>query len=334
MNQKLAIITIFTIITTVLGTIFWQRFGQRLNQRVEAVGDLNIIYNGLPLGAPVFDVHNMMPGDCQIRTIEVNNGGTSASQVAVQTRQVTDTDNLASVLAIRIDNSTQDIYGGASPTGVRTVADFYAITTDPDSLDLGIVAPNTQTLYTFEVCFNPDSGNQYQATQTQFDLVFGTLPTVIALPAECKHLEGIVTDVIYGTENNDNIRGTGKSELIYAVGGNNRIRGGGGHDCIVGGQGNDRIDGGTGNDVIIAGGGNNKLEGGSDDDIIYGGPGNDTLRGGSGNDTIYGGVGDSHIFGGSGDDYLDGQGGHNVIHGGPGTDTCLNGAVMTQCELP
>lgn len=369
MRKKLTTIAVFIPIVAVLGGVFWSRYGDRIGQRVDAVGDLSIIYDGLPLGAPVFEVDNMMPGDCQERVIEVHNGASIPARVAVRTDGVVDADELSDQLSILIVDPTEELYGGTSEINQKTVADFYADSGTEHGVLLSTVPPTSSTSYEFSVCMKPETGNEYQGTGTVFDLVFGELPVTIPLPAECHSLEGIITEVIYGTEGDDNIRGSSASELIFAVGGNNTIRGGGGDDCIVGGPGDDWIDGGSGNDIIIAGGGNNTLRGGSgddiiyggpgddvidggsgndiiyagggnniidggrDDDIIYGGPGFDIIYGGSGNDIIYGGEGDSEIYGGSGDDYIDGQGGNNVIDGGSGTDTCLNFSSAVHCQI-
>jgi PKD repeat protein len=93
------------------------------------------------------------------------------------------------------------------------------------------------------------------------------------------------TATIVGTAGNDNnIRGTSRSDIITGLGGDDRIAGLGGNDLICGGEGNDRIEGGAGNDRISGESGNDDLLGESGNDDLIGGPDTDTAIGGLNND--------------------------------------------------
>jgi Ca2+-binding RTX toxin-like protein len=116
---------------------------------------------------------------------------------------------------------------------------------------------------------------------------------------------------IVGTDGNDVIHGTDKSDVIWGGPGNDKIYGGLGNDIICGGPGDDLIHGGRGNDWIEGGPGTDRVFGDLGDDHVSGGPGNrDEVSGGLGIDTVNGGPGDEDIVRG---DY-----GYDRMDGGPG----------------
>lgn len=130
-----------------------------------------------------------------------------------------------------------------------------------------------------------------------------------------------------GTQGDDEIRGTGGSDVIFAdplpyddQGGDDRvwgragddyIRAFGGDNFVDGGPGDDELITADGDDIIYGGPGDDEIQAGRGADLVYGGPGDDELRGGEGNDVLYGGEGQDRVIGSSGDD---------LIHGGPGAD--------------
>ncbi len=134
-----------------------------------------------------------------------------------------------------------------------------------------------------------------------------------------------ITNVIRGTDGNDNLYGTPGNDLIYGLGGDDLIIGFGGNDVLIGGDGNDIIEGLDGNDLLIGGRGNDTLFGGAGDDLIVGGPGNDSLEGEAGNDCLNGGPGDDKLLGGSGD---------NLLYGGGGDDVLMQGETASEPCVP
>ena len=96
---------------------------------------------------------------------------------------------------------------------------------------------------------------------------------------------------IVGTDGDDVLNGTNKSEFLFGRAGDDQILAGAGNDTAFGGKGDDLIDGGTGNDDLFGGRGNDGLVGGDGNDQIDGGAGNDLLIGGAGRDTLDGGDG-------------------------------------------
>ena len=165
------------------------------------------------------------------------------------------------------------------------------------------------------------------------------------------------SDVILGTEDNDDIRGRAGDDTICGMGGDDFIHGNSGNDWIDGGDGVDDLRGGQGDDVVNTGSGSTVgtssiVFGGTGDDEINGGSGNDDLRGGRGVDTINGnagndvitgnadgdiingGAGDDELRGGQGDDTLNGESGDDFLSGGGGTsDTCDGGSELDTATL-
>jgi uncharacterized repeat protein (TIGR01451 family) len=160
----------------------------------------------------------------------------------------------------------------------------------------------------------------------------------------CGRPESEFAKVIYGTEGNDNIKGTEGDDLIIDLKGNNEIHGKGGNDCIVVGDGNNKIWGGKGDDTIIAGNGkneihgqdgndkitvgdgNNKIWGGKGDDTIIAGNGKNEIHGQDGNDKITSGAGDDKIWGGKGNDIINAGNGNNRVNGNQGDDNITTGS--------
>ncbi|MBQ6516270.1 hypothetical protein IJI31_03725 [bacterium] len=95
------------------------------------------------------------------------------------------------------------------------------------------------------------------------------------------YIEGIT-----GTEGNDYIYATEKSEVINAYGGNDYIDPQGGNDTITAGSGNDFIRKGNGDKTIYANSGNNRINLGTGNNVVYMGTGSDTVHSGIGNNTI------------------------------------------------
>jgi Ca2+-binding RTX toxin-like protein len=365
MNKK-RIIRLLMALSILTPIIFFvgRDFMKNRAREAQAVDPLLITYDNAPIPNPVFTYTNMLPGDEIEEEVKVkNNLGSGSFNVSMDGIMTDETAQFADILEIIITEfGVGDIYGGT--TGPKTVQNFL----DEPPMDLGAFTAGQEKTYTFKVKFPSSAGNEYQLAKVVFDLKFETFIT-IELPPECEHLAGTITNVVEGTEGNDDIHGTIQGDLILAKGGNDKIDSSSNSDCVVGGEGNDKIGSESGNDVVIAGPGNDKVESGSGNDTVYGGAGNDNLVLGSGNDKAYGGQGEDNIDGGSGDDeiwggsqndtlrggtdndkvygeagndniqgnsgndLLDGGADTDVLNGNSGTDTCLSGETTMSCEL-
>ncbi|MEM6716411.1 MAG: endonuclease/exonuclease/phosphatase family protein, partial [Cyanobacteria bacterium P01_C01_bin.147] len=155
-------------------------------------------------------------------------------------------------------------------------------------------------------------------------------------------------NVINGTRNDDDIRGTNENDVIAGNNGDDDIRGRGGNDTIEGGRGGDNIRGGAGDDILAADrvdrfqdfdGDISEIRGGSGNDTIFGGSKNDLLIGGGDNDVLFGKSGDDTLRANSGNDLLNGGVGNDDLNGGGGVDTAdysdlaINGVFGTVAGL-
>ena len=329
----------------------------------QAIGDLSVEW-GVPEGNPIFTIPNMAPGDDESRTVTVHNDATSSRQVSIRGIKTSETGTLASAFSFVISQSGVDVYGGTSPTGPKTLQQFFTESGAIDGIPLTNLAGNTSTTYTFLATFNSQSGNEFQSKELVFDLKIGI---VIDIPTECS-LITFSGNPIFGTQNKDILIGTPGNDLILAFENDDIVKSGGGDDCIIGGAGNDALLSGVGDDVVFGNDGNDALVAGAGNDIVVGGAGNDSIKGEDGNDTLSGDAGLDAITGGNGNDIIiggadkdalsgnndndqiEGNSGDDAIHGGAGNDSLIggigtdaaNGAigtdtciaeVMVSCEL-
>ncbi len=319
---------IFLLIATLVGVVPWTNFFNGTST-VRASGDLTVIW-GVPEGDPIFVIANSAPGDVEERTVTVSNGAGSSRPVGIKASKTEGLGNLENVLQVIISEGATDLYGGSSPTGPKTLADFFSESSSLEFIALSDLAPGASTNYKIKVTFDPNAGNEYQNTSVTFDLNIGI---GFELPEACKNLN-LSPNPIFGTSGNDTIQGTSKSDLIITFEGNDKVFGKNGNDCIIGGTGNDELRGEIGDDVILGEEGNDLLIGALGNDKIFGGAGNDDIRGENGkdilngeegDDKITGGMGDDVISSGSGDDNSNGEAGDDTVFGDENNDTLKGG---------
>ena len=325
-------------------------------KEVQAVDPLTITYHGNFTPQPVFTVENMLPGDEVEEEIKVKSNAGSTLAIAARFEKTSETQEFADILETEI-NVNPTVFNGTLE-GLFSAGNVFLFN----------LAPGEEKSFRVKVKFPSSAGNEYQLARVVFDIIFVTEIT-IDLPPECQHLAGTITNVVEGTEGNDDLHGTIQGDLILAKGGNDKIDSSSSGDCVVAGEGNDHVRSESGDDVILGGGGNDKIEsgsgndrvwggggndnidtgsgddlvygeegedhidGGSGNDTLYGGSENDTLRGGQGNDNLYGEGGNDNMQGNSGDDLLDGGIDQDVLNGNSGTDDCDNGETLISCEL-
>jgi Ca2+-binding RTX toxin-like protein len=117
------------------------------------------------------------------------------------------------------------------------------------------------------------------------------------LAPDIEHLiGGKGSDVIDGSDVNNQIEGRGGHDVINGRGGNDSMFSGAESCTLIGGDGKDTLSSGSGDD---------SLDGGGGDDALFGSSGNDTLSAGDGNDTVIPGLGDDVVRGGAGLDQID-----------------------------
>lgn len=314
------IILILSLIV-LLGVLLYTQWSNLKNpQTVLAVGDLTILW-GVPMGDPIFVVANMAPGDTEQRVVSVSNGASATRPIGVRGVKTSETGNLSTILDFVISENGTDLYGGTSPTGPKTLAQFFTDSLDPDGISLSALGPSSSTNYTFKATFDPLAGNEFQDSQVIFDIIIGIS---VDVPEECEDA-GFTGFPIFGTSASERINGTQGSDIIFALEGDDRVFGHGGNDCIIGGEGNDQLRGEGGNDFIFGNEGNDLLIGAIGNDKIFGGEGEDRIRGENNNDQIFGEGGNDKITGGNGNDQIDGGAGNDEISAENGADIVLGG---------
>ncbi len=290
------------------------------NSTAFAVGDLTIDW-GVPSGQPIFVINNFLPGQKEIREVQVSNGASANRPVGIKGIKTSETGNLADALIITIFENGNIIFGP------QNLASFFEESDRPTGIFLTNLAPTTSTKYNFEVAFDPESDNDFQNTSVVFDIIIGIF---VPVPQECQGIKFSGTP-IFGTQGNDNLKGSNGNDLIFGFEGNDKIDGSNGDDCLVGGPGNDIVEGSNGDDKIYGGEGNDIIDAGNGNDLIFGGPSNDTIRGGNGNEEIYGEEADDKLEGGNGNDILIGGEGEDSANGGLGKDKC-EAETKIKCE--
>jgi Ca2+-binding RTX toxin-like protein len=301
-------------------------------RNVKAYGNLVVDYGQIAPEEPMFDFDDFKPGDCEDRIITITNASDSTSVVYVRSENTQTSGNLTDALYFSIYDTSFNYYYGENNS--KTLADFFNDSSYP-GIPLFTLGGGEFITITFTVCFEITAGNEYQETSTVFDIVFSEGGSPIDLPRECIHLLGVITEVVEGTEGDDDIHGSIANELILAYGGNDEIDASSGSDCVIAGSGDDEIDSESGNDVVIGGEGNDEIDTGSGDDIVYGGPGEDEIDTGTGNDIVYAGddddeveagANDDLVYGGLGNDEIDGESGNDEVYGEEGNDTIRGGS--------
>lgn len=306
------------------------------HSNAQANGGLTIDW-GVPVGQPLFNVPNFLPGDKAEKEITIVNETAVVQPIGVRGIKTTEIGALPTVLDFTISTNSTDLYGGTA--GVKTLTQFFNDSLSPDGLFLFNLNPSESKKVKFLVKFSESAGNEFQKTSVIFDLVIGASSSVPEIPQECRHLR--FDKIIYGTSGKDNLRGTNGNDLIYGLEGNDDINGSNGDDCLIGGPGKDSINGSNGNDIILGGEGDDKIDGSNGNDLIMGGEGDDVINGSNGEDRIFGNEGNDKIYGGNGNDYIEAGSGNDFVDGGnsddkifgqEGNDQLFGGNGADYCE--
>ena len=315
---KKRILTIVSLLLIVAIVIQTNGFGLFTKKTAYAVGDLNIVW-GVPTGDPIFVVEDMLPGDSEDRDVDVSNGGTVPRDVGVRGVKTEEIASFAAILDFVISENGTEIYGTGSPTGPKTLQNFFDDSAGPNGLFLSTINNGDSTTYNFEATFPPSSGNEYQGAKVVFDLIIGIVSDI---PEECQDID-FAGSPIFGTSGNDTIGGTHGNDLIFALEGKDKVFAWSGDDCIIGGPGNDELRGETGNDIIFGNEGDDKVYGAVGQDLLFGGSGNDLVKGENGEDIMFGNEGNDTMLGGNANDVMHGNTGNDQMNGENGTDQAV-----------
>lgn len=261
---------LLAIVATVAAISNWQKIN--FVSTAQAAGDLSINW-GVPLGNPIFNIPNMLPGDVVPHTVIISNGATATRPLGVRGIKISGDDSFASILQLVIKENGNPIY-------TESLSQFFADSVDPNFFHFADLGPGNFATYVFQVTFPSSAGNEFKSQSIVFDIVIGI---AFDLPERC--IADYSDKVIFGTSKSENLNGTPKNDIILAFEGDDKVEGNNGDDCIIGGPDNDRLNGNNGEDVIFGEEGNDKLYGNNQDDYLDGGDGVDRAEGNNGADT-------------------------------------------------
>ena len=77
MKKKIKTLKIVAL-SLVLGLVVNLAIPIFVNNSSQALGGLDVVWDGVADGFPIFVVNNMLPGDTESRNVQVNNGGAFA----------------------------------------------------------------------------------------------------------------------------------------------------------------------------------------------------------------------------------------------------------------
>lgn len=293
-----------------------------------------------------FDTADLVPGggtDAMRLWVDADGNGffsdyDPVAEVALQTLPTVNTPPIANPVSVEVPaNETTTIgLSGSDPEGQRI---GFSISRMPEHGSVPAFLTGPSVAYTPVTGFFGDDYFEYRVTDSDGLSAIARVDVRVTAPVGQLSCEGkpatIVvapgTAVVYGTNGDDVIVGTGGAEHIFGLGGNDTICGNGGADTLYGGNGNDTIVlsgnggvvyGGDDGDRIKALGADTWIYGGNGDDEVTGGDEVASYFGGDGNDTIAVGTGPSTVSGGAGDDTLSTTG-SATLWGGDGLDTLI-----------
>lgn len=126
---------------------------------VHAAGEFTVQFER----APLFSEASFMSGDAIVRWIRATNNLTSENaQVAILVNNLTDPENLSSVLDVEVREGSIVHYHG-------TLHEL----SDAGLTNLSEVMPGSTSQYDVSVTFVPDAGNDYQGVTLGFDISIG-----------------------------------------------------------------------------------------------------------------------------------------------------------------
>lgn len=169
-----------TFLLLIIGTVFYFNGGlEKLmkSSTVQAFGDLLVDFH-VPLGDPIFTLTNMKPGDSESRPIDVSNNGTVDRFIAIRgirTGGVGSDPKIETVLDVVISDGVTPLYGNGSPTGPKTMFDFFSDSSAANGIPLNIIDDGDGKTYNFLVNFPDSADNQFQAKSVLADISFGII---------------------------------------------------------------------------------------------------------------------------------------------------------------
>ena len=303
---------------------FTYQLGQNQVITLSGDDDIWVFINGnrvLDLGG----VHPVQSSSINLDTLGLTSGQTYDFVLFFAERQTTQSDlaittNVQLVPVSPGQCKAVDAVADEATTTTSTPVTINVLSNDtPSGLTINSISiptsgtaslSGTSIIYTPAPGFTGTAFFTYEAKNESGATDSTTVKITVNNPVQlyCGLPESAYSNVMRGTNGNDNLVGTQGNDLIIGNGGDDKVEALKGNDCIYGGDGNDRLNGNHG------------------DDTIYGGNGNDDIYGNEGNDSLYGEAGNDKLYGNEGNDLIDGGVDTDTCEGHAGTNTIL------QCE--
>ena len=134
---------------------------------------------------PLFDEANFLPGDSITRWVKVTNVSGETQRIATEAINYTKPipeDDLSRVLIIVIKQGGTDLYGGSSPTGSKSLYDFYQDSEAYLEIYLSDLGSGETVQYDFTISFPSEKENEWQEKTTHFDVLIGSQGTTSPPP--------------------------------------------------------------------------------------------------------------------------------------------------------
>jgi len=134
---------------------------------------------------PLFNEINFLPDDAVTRWVKVTNNSGQTQRIATEAINYSNpvpTNDLSRALTIVIKEGATDLYGGSSPTGPKTLFDFYQDSESYSEISLSDLVNGATTRYDFRISFPHEKENEWQNTTTTFDILIGFQQGTSPLP--------------------------------------------------------------------------------------------------------------------------------------------------------
>ena len=138
-----------------------------------------------PDSFPIFSETNFAPGDSVTRLVRVTNNSDVTKRIGVEAinypAPIPD-DDLSRALMIVIGQDGRDLYGGSSPTGPKSLYDFYKDSETYSEIYLSDIESKQSAQYDFTISFPSEKENEWQGKTTHFDILIGFQETTSPPP--------------------------------------------------------------------------------------------------------------------------------------------------------
>src|SRR5258706_9417993 len=150
MKKIIAIIILGIFVSTAI----WFSGGIKpffLPSTVRAFGDLFVDFH-VPAGTPLFSIVNMKPGDEVVKTVDAVQNGSDKKTITIKGIRTAGAGGLPRIenaLAVNISDGATILYGQGSPTGAKTLTNFFAESSSGNGISLSSLEKKVPKAYTF-----------------------------------------------------------------------------------------------------------------------------------------------------------------------------------------